>query len=265
MTKEEYKNLWETHFASKAKGIIMPDYCEYLEREHMFEDYLDIFRGSDTRTTRLIQPCNGWYYPHPFFNPDGTPKIQDKISIKYILIGEAAPDNKSATYFYNILHTKTTPYFNQPCKSFGINAADKTDKLLELASKGVILMDLFPFAISFNSFKGLRKLLNKSGVTLSFWNNSLNPYNLQERIFKLSYFLCDDWDLTMIAPCIISEHIVNKLNGFKEITIIPKGSHPTTFRKPSSDTKRCKLGKNWLKIAVTSAGSPSADLIGKSF
>ena len=62
LTRPQYENLWETHFSRIVPAsILMPDYCEYLNREHMLEDYLDIFRGINTRASRAIQPCHGWY------------------------------------------------------------------------------------------------------------------------------------------------------------------------------------------------------------
>jgi hypothetical protein len=36
----------------------------------MFEDYLDIFRGINTRMERSGSSNIKWYYDHPFFNGD---------------------------------------------------------------------------------------------------------------------------------------------------------------------------------------------------
>jgi hypothetical protein len=72
----------------------------------------------------------------------------------------------------------------------------------------------------------------------------------------------------MVAPCKISEHIVNPVNGFSTLGIIPIGLHPTTFRTMLYDADRCngcKFGHEWKKIAVGFRGAPSARLIGLSF
>lgn len=276
LTNIEYDDLWNRHFAPIVPaGTIMPPYIEYTIRERMFQDYLDIFRGENTRVEGYGMP-----YPHPFFNPDGTPKLKTKPCIKYIMIGEcAAPlkpiipalgncailhgDNNN-TYFYNILHLKNTPYLNAPRLAFGCPdyrpcPENKINTLLCLASKGVLLIDLFPFAIPFSP---IRPVLNGIGITLSYWNNPGNPFNLQSRILAISFLLCKNWDLCMIAPNKISEFIVDPINGFPELAIVPPGLHIGNFRDILPDVTR---PNDWKKIAVTKAGSPSAHLITLAF
>jgi hypothetical protein len=131
-----------------------------------------------------------------------------------------------------------------------------------LASKGVLLLDLFPFAIG---YKNLRCRLNVRGVTRNFWDNDANPYNLQNRINANHDLLCDDWDLSLVAPCLISAQIVNPIHGFPPIATIPVGLHPATFRIVLQDLTRCPLGSEWIKVAVSAAGFPTAHLIGSSF
>ncbi len=175
LTLTEYGHLWKTHFSGIVPaGVIMPDYCEYLNREHMVEDYLDIFRGVNTRSKRPIQPCNKkkennsnqilpteeWYYPHPFFDEKGKGKIE-KPCIKYIMIGEAARPDTAGTYFYNINHTNRTDYFSAPCNAFSVVNGSKTDKLIDLAIKGVVLLDIFPFALDYTP---LRKKLSTFAI-----------------------------------------------------------------------------------------------------
>jgi len=153
LTLTEYEHLWQAHFFGIVPaGVIMPDYCEYLNREHMVEDYLDIFRGINTRASRAIQPCHGWYYPHPFFDKEGKGKIE-KPCIKYIMIGEAARPDTAGTYFYNINHANRTDYFSAPCNAFSVVNGPKTDRLIDLASKGVVLLDIFPFALDYNRLR----------------------------------------------------------------------------------------------------------------
>ena len=86
LTYDEYKDLWNSSFAPHFGGLEIPSYTDYLQREGMLDDYLDIFRGQSSRNNRLAMP-----YDHPFFEPDGSPKIEKPPCIRYILIGEAPP------------------------------------------------------------------------------------------------------------------------------------------------------------------------------
>ena len=106
LNEEQYEDLWNDHFAPIVPaGTIMPPYNDYVIRENMFEDYLDIFRGINTRHIRQIFPVGGWYYEHPFFNADGTCILVNIPCIKYILIGEACPAF-GANYFYDIYNKR---------------------------------------------------------------------------------------------------------------------------------------------------------------
>ena len=100
-----------------------------------------------------------------------------------------------------------------------------------MASKGVILIDLFPYAISYTP--AIRAALNHAGVTRSFWDDIHNPFNLQNRI--------------------------------RGITIIPAGLHPLQFHTLMPDPTRCPLGGDFRKVAVSGAGSPTSNLINLSF
>lgn len=274
MNSAEFNSLWGAGFAHHTKEAI-PSYSDFLIAERMLEDYLDIFRGHNTRESGLKMP-----YPHPFFDTKGNSILSKKPCIKYILIGEARPPkkgcnlndcggDKSNTFFYDIRHIKSTPWLNAPrinwgCSSYSPCPNDKIQTLLCLASKGVLLLDLFPFAVSYSS---IRNRLNDSGLTKSYWDNPKNSYNLQDRIKRISKVLCKDWDLTFVAPCLISEFIINPSNGFNPLTINPIGNHPTTFRLELYDESRCvssKFGHEWKKIAVSQIG-PSAHLLGLSF
>lgn len=67
----------------------------------------------------------GMPYPHPFFDSNGKPLLDEKPCIRYLLIGEARPpsnrpvlnkclDDKANTYFYDIRHIKHTSYLSAP-------------------------------------------------------------------------------------------------------------------------------------------------------
>ncbi|MFZ4679353.1 MAG: hypothetical protein ACOYLP_04215 [Flavobacterium sp.] len=290
LTIAEYNDLWIHNpcgmgsFATITGIAVPPPYADYVIRENMLEDYLDIFRGINTRHIRQIIPVGGWYYEHPFFNADGTFKLKEKPCIKYLMIGEAAPKknissfnlcvgDQANTYFYNLIHIGTivglrktpTPWLNAPritwgCPPFQECPSNKFETLICLASKGVLLLDIFPFSISYNT--RIRRNLNHFGITSYFWNNHLNPYNLESRIMSINHLLCDKWDLCMVAPNTISEFIVDPINGFPELSILPPGLHVGNFRDILPDVTR---PNDWRKIAVTIGGSPSSHLISVAF
>lgn len=283
MNHSDYSKLWDDNFKDIFKGSSTPSYSEHLQRERMVEDYLDIFREKNTRT----ESSTAIPYPHPYFNHDGTPKFKKGLKIKYVLVGEAPPPldiikskvgciipggDLNNTYFYDIRHLKRTNYLSSPalnwsCPDYNPCPENKIQCLLSLAEKGVFLIDLFPFPLPFRSFKNptsLRTKLNISGVTRLFWDDISNVYNLNSRFNYISLLLDKDWDLSLVAPCKISEFIVNPINLFSIIATIPSGVHPLNFRLLLPHPTRCsKL--DWKKIAITSGGTPSQLLINLSF
>ena len=166
ITRTEYNNLWENHF-QPILGDVMPSYNDYQEAENMLMDYLDIFMGVNTRNQRE-KVVKSWYYDHPFFDGD-KPKFSVKPSIKYIMIYEARSSNRN-NYFYNINHLESTDWIRDPFRAFfnywnkPTNPLEKRDVLLQLASKGYFIIDLFPFSILFN--KTIRKKIDY----LTFWD-----------------------------------------------------------------------------------------------
>jgi hypothetical protein len=275
LTRKEFENQWNRDFAGLAPlaGEQMPSYDQFRISERMLEDYLDIFRGFNSREGDMEMP-----YPHPFFDENGNPLLKEKPFIKYILVGEARPPLKTPilnkcggdennTYFYDITHVRQTPWLNAPrlnwgCPPFRPCPNNKVKTLLCLASNGVLLLDLFPGSIPYGP---VRPLLNGGGVTKSYWDDLGNPYSLSNRITAIRGLLCNDWDLSLVAPCIISGHIINPINAFPAIAAIPAGIHPAQFRTLMPDPTRCPLGGDYRKVAVTAAGSPSQNLINISF
>lgn len=63
MTHQEFEGLWNGHFAAlnPLVGEPIPNFDDFIIRERMVEDYLDIFRGYNSRNGDIIMP-----YPHPF-------------------------------------------------------------------------------------------------------------------------------------------------------------------------------------------------------
>jgi hypothetical protein len=275
MTRTEFNDQWSRDFAGlpPLAGVPMPNYNDFRISERMLEDYLDIFRGFNSRNGANEMP-----YPHPFFDADGNSLLGYKPCVKFILIGEARPQNvapllndcngdEANTYFYNIKHVKMTPWLNAPrlnwgCPPFWPCPNNKVQTLLGLAAKGVLLLDIFPFAITYGP---IRALLNGGGITRIYWDNPANPYSLSNRINAINGLLSDDWDLSLIAPCIVSGHIINPINAFPPIATIPVGLHPAQFRTMTPDPTRCPLGEDWRKVAVSAAGAPTQNLINISF
>jgi L-rhamnose mutarotase len=96
LTKKQFDDLWDEFKKAMPKGNI-PDYDEYIDSENMFEDYLDIFRGINTRMQRGSFSSQKWYYEHPFFQGDKA-KLEKKPCIKYVMIGEARPKPNSPIF-----------------------------------------------------------------------------------------------------------------------------------------------------------------------
>lgn len=188
LTKKQFDDLWGEFKKALPKGK-NPDYDEYVKSENMFEDYLDIFRGVNTRIERSESSNQEWYYEHPFFNGDKL-KLDKKPCIRYVMIGEAIPQpnasvinhcggDENNTYFYDVTHVKNTRWLSAPYKAFFSSfskpscPSHKAAIILDLASKGYVLIDLFPFAITFTS--SIRKKLNDLGITNFFYSNYLDP------------------------------------------------------------------------------------------
>jgi hypothetical protein len=226
LTRRDYEDLWETHFTGvgirkTSKEDDNPnncpnDYCDYLIREHMFEDYLDIFRGVNTRDHRTIKLCEEWYYPHPYF--ENNICLIDTPALKYIMIGEAAP-SKCGTYFFDINQINNTAWLSAPLNAF-FNAdmttvpyikpktsIEKRDLLLELANQGYLLIDLFPFAVN---YKNIRQNLNITGASEFFYKR------LQTKIGDILKGLKEgqnaDIKVAFSGPPTVHHYLANKIN-----------------------------------------------------
>lgn len=197
LTADDYHALWTnpmpTGFAMLGPA---PAYADYVAREQMIQQYLDIFRG------RVTIPGN------PFAALIAENKRRPKI--KYMMIAESAPIGN--TYFYNVNHGTNTCYFKEPIKAFRIEEAIKTQMLFDLANQGVLLLDLFPFIYNYDS--PFRELLNLHGTTEYFWHTA--PDSICSRITGLIDEGLVDADnplLNFIAPPIISHQLATQLNA----------------------------------------------------
>jgi hypothetical protein len=237
LTEKEYNELWETHFAKIVKEEI-PSYQEYLRREEFFETYKKTLSGSE---------------------------------VKYILVAEAAPfHDKTKTefgaYFYNYENVQglNTPYFKAPCEAFQVDYKRLTPEksLQELAQKGVILLDLFPFAIKIDS--PLRKKIAGLGILKHFWYE--DDYSIKTQIKDLcsnhNISLHKQWDLCLIAPPLISCHLVGAYNALNVAPFTNGFHNNTSFKAILPNELR---GCDHKKVAVDTSGSPNATLIKIAF
>lgn len=171
LTFPQFQNLWQQHFAVFQPNINPQNlFQSYLTRENSIEDYLDIFRGYDTRAQRL-QNNN---LPHRFqhlFNAN--------YNINYILIAEAAPFGNNYIYLNG-----TGSYITAPLNAFNVNNVrnlNTTDRLAQLAANGVVILDLFPFNLQFIN-KGLRNNLILNNTTLNYLIDFNNVYSVINRV-----------------------------------------------------------------------------------
>jgi hypothetical protein len=179
-----------------------------------------------------------WYYTHPFFTHPffPLPPNYQPPRIKYILIAEAAlPLNPAVAvsapefgvqvgdirnaYFYNVLHLGGTPYFREVRKAFNFPLGyipagiTKPQVLWLLAQQGVLLLDLYPFAIKYTS--NIRNALNAGGVSAHFWGipaPALAPETIGFRINALALQGILDPEgvkLAFMAPPILSHFLAH--------------------------------------------------------
>ena len=224
LTQINYNDLWTINLGLPLHNI--PCYYQYLQREVYFQDYLDLFccptNGNPTyerivvhgHQTVFIQnlqadPNNAYTvidgkgvvrlivdYDFPFDRKE----LCKGRSIKYILIGEAAPP--SGSYIYK---DAKGSYIFAPLSAVGLNPTrmSRTERLLEFANNGFLLLDFFPFAINFAP-PGI--VLNN--VILGFFINLLN--------IKINALNClnPDWDFCLVGPKRTSLAILNWLGTF---------------------------------------------------
>lgn len=233
--EHKYKELWERYF-SQFKNLEMPSYQEYLKREEFFETYLKTLSGSE---------------------------------VKYILVAEAPPYN--GAYFYDFTNEsglRNSKYFSAPCKAFdGKNntplTPEKAQKALhELAQKGIILLDLFPFSLVMDSH--LRKKIAGRGILKHFWNE--DDYSIKTQIKDLctnfNISLHKEWDLCLIAPPLLSCHLVGAYDAL-DLNPLTNGRHSnTSFKALQPNNLR---GCDHKKVASDTSGSPNATLIKIAF
>jgi len=224
LTQANYNDLWTNVLGLPLHNI--PCYYQYLQREVYFQDYLDLFccpengkptyerivvHGHQTVSIQGLQvDPNGEYtiidaqghvrlivqYDFPFERNE----LCKGRNIKYILIGEAAPP--SGGYIYK---DAKGSYITAPLSAVGLSPArmSRTERLLEFANNGFLLLDFFPFAINFNT-------------TRIVWNNNILEVLINLFSVKIKKLAClnTEWDFCLVGPKRTSLSILNWLDLF---------------------------------------------------
>jgi len=232
------------------------------------EDYLDLFRGKNTRATRWLADPN---QDHPFESwlETGRPTAP----IRYVLVSEAPPSTERSSYIYHPDHHDRTHWLNAPLGAFDYpvnpkDRAQKTAALLHLAKQGVLLLELFPLPIYQHTD---RQALIKPEVVANYWDNNENPLSVSSRLEKLAHLLHERWDLCLIASEQTTDLLL-KNPRFRPIHLMngPRGMHPDTFRrKEQSEFTQKAVLSGWTDDPIKGHGSrpsfPTAELIKKAF
>lgn len=171
LTFPQFQNLWQQHFAVFLQNLNLQNlYQSYLTRENCLEDFLDIFRGYDSRAQR--QQYNN--LPHRFQH-----LFNNNYNINYILVAEAAPFGENYIYL-NAMGS----YITAPLNAFSVpnvGNLNTTNRLAQLAASGVVILDLFPFNLQFNN-NGLRNQLIQNNTTLNYLIDFNNVYSVINRV-----------------------------------------------------------------------------------
>lgn len=224
LTNLEYNDLWRTNLGLPLHNI--PCYFQYLQREVYFQDYLDLFccptNGNPTYVRIVVHGHQTVFIQNLQADPNNAYTVIDGKGvvrlivdydfpfdrkelckgrrIQYILIGEAAPP--SGSYIYK---DAKGSYITAPLSAVGLNPTrmSRTERLLEFANNGFLLLDFFPFAINFAP-PGI--VLNN--VILGFFINLLN--------IKINSLNCLNpyWDFCLVGPKRTSLAILNWLGTF---------------------------------------------------
>lgn len=182
-------------------------YDSYLLRENDLEDYLDIFRGIDTRQLRNQNVAN----PHKFAGI-----LTYGYSVKYILIAEAAPPGN------NYIYTNASgDYILAALKAFNVpnlNTLTTIQKLEALAQNGILVLDLFPFNLDYNlKIRGagmtLREILIAKNITSDFLINTNIIYSIINRVNSLRCQINNFLNHNNINTALMATPIINNYLG----------------------------------------------------
>ena len=250
LDQTQYNNLWTNTFGLPIQQI--PCYYQYLQREVYFQDYLDLFGCPNSGNPTFVRDKHMSVYPgfRILHNPAYTIQQGNQVrlivdydfpyagqlcknrEIKYILVGEASPNN-SLNYFYALTQLGSTPWLREPAKAFNLNYSkpvhsdDKAKILIDLANHGFILLDLYPFGTD------LSKIRNKMNY-LHCWNGLISQINL------LNALLGNNFYIAFSGPAGTHHRIVEDI--VKGVTVLP------TIKNITCHTTNNKLFNNGTQI-----------------
>ena len=175
LSKKEFETLYDKAWENGwVYGRFFQElYDEYLVNWVYFVDYLDVLKGASKKSRMYARVHDKFVIVYAKNQQPILIEAEDhygshiknpkKLKAIEILIGEAPPywkgntKNKDKSYFYNPSQTKSSPWLNAPADwkskdgKFIPEATAlkyiKIEKLAFLASKGIVLMDIFPFPI----------------------------------------------------------------------------------------------------------------------
>jgi hypothetical protein len=250
LTKEQYEQLWEDWFKKPLKGVTMPCYDDYVKFEHMWEAVVSMFK-------------------------------EEKQLIRYILVAEARPfaecGSEKAEYVYDV-SKKQTPFltrvFNATYGGLSATACARhtsSSMVLDLIGRGVLVIDMFPFALKYET--DMRKRMCANGNIRAAWDGhgapTAYPKNISQKIKDLNVggLLHRDWDLALIAPPIVSCCILSNGAAYPAINIPGNpGRHSSEFGNRRLHIKRCTCASEMTKVAMdTGQILPNKDLITEAF
>ncbi len=251
LTQKEYNQLWEDWFKKPLRGVTMPCYDDYVKFEHMWEAVVNMFGPGGIRYILVAEARPGSIH---------TPFVYDK----------SKQSRQYLTTMHNAIYREEGPTIK------GTNKTDPAIMIHDLVRRGVLLIDLFPFAITYN--RGMRNRLCQSGTIRAAWDGHGAPpaylENMSQKINDLNAhgLLHRKWDLALIAPPIVSCCILSNGAAYPTISVPGNpGRHDVDFLTVNLNSNRCKCtcdggsACNMKKVAIGGANYPTSTLITEAF
>jgi hypothetical protein len=180
LLQHEYNQLWHTEVEPilKSPSIHMPSYAAYVQREQFRQMYLQ----------QLL--------PGQF--------------IRYVLLGEAAPESGNFIY-----QDALGSYITAPLGAVGKVPRKKANRLSSYAQGGFVLLDLYPFALNYNHQVRGQSIREWLANSISY-QQEIHQYLLHD-IMHLPA-LAADWKYCLVGPLTTSlgflSYLENKAGGY---------------------------------------------------
>lgn len=276
VTQAEYdfpKSIPNSYFHGRASKVAIPTFQDWQKNHHIhFLRYLWYLLDQNFNNVYPSGNQSGISYEDLQKEIDDLEKkIEGQLSssngirpIKKILIGEAPPPGNN--YFYDNT-TLTGPWINAPWKacyhSLG-KPNQKSNYLIKMAQAGFLLLDLFPYAISFTN----RDTIKYETSCISAFRNgpSFYPINIMATLCKLQNQInltssiafgmkkFGEAILNNKSGCVLNFNRCTSKNGF--------GLHPAgpidCLRTPPPNPLAIS---NYLRIISDTSGNPNATLL----